>query len=232
MTRHPKTTLWRNLIAGIALLAILAPPATLAQLPIDEAVRRIRELERQIEELLAALSPAERAEAQRRLAAGEEPPGEETAVPATPADPPPTVEPASRCRPLAVLDTNGDARVSGADRYWRHLYLRLDDGELVSLFELDIREVATDLDEYTTAEDFVGDVSIGDEAVFHLVGRRRGGSRGSLALDADGLRRGDGPSLVDAEGRPADGIQPLRAGDSLIGADGRTHPLSCDASPP
>jgi len=241
MTQHsnPRSRSRAKLLAAMALLAVLSAAATLSQPPVDDpslddTVRRIRALENEIEELLSALPPAARAEVERRLAGGHADGNEEKrevtlkAEPEAVAEPAPIADRGPRCRPLAVLDTDGDGQVSGSDRHWRHLYLRLDDGEVLSLFDLDIRQVAVELDEYTTDRDFVGEVSVGDEAVFHLVPRRRGPSRGSLAIDADGLRRGDGLSLVDREGRPLEGIQVLSAGSAVVDADGNTHTIRCD----
>ena len=240
---NPRSRSRAKLLAAMALLAVLSAAATLSQPPVDDpsiddpsvddTVRRIRALEHEIEELLSALPPAARAEVERRLAEGDADDHEEKrqvtlkAEPEAVAEPTPIADRGPRCRPLAVLDTDGDGQVSGSDRYWRHLYLRLDDGETSSLFDLDIRQIAVELDVYTTDRDFVGDVSVGDEAVFHLVPRRRGPSRGSLAIDADGLRRGEGPSLVDREGRPLEGIQVLSAGSALVDADGNTHTIRC-----
>ena len=225
------------------LLAGLAASAARAQPSVDETVRRVRALEREIAALLAVLPPRARAEAERWLASPEPevdaPPAaalesaeapEATEAPAASPNP---VERPRGCPALAPLDTTGDGQISGADRFWRHLYLGFDqDGSTVSLFELGIRQVAVGLDTYTTAKDFVGDVDFRAEAVFHLVGRRRGPSRGALALDADGLRRAEGPSLVDAEGRPLEGIQRLRAGQALVDAGGVAHPIACVAAPP
>ncbi|HVS14407.1 MAG TPA: hypothetical protein VMV46_10800 [Thermoanaerobaculia bacterium] len=153
-------------------------------------------------------------------------------APGPAADPPA----ASSCRPLALLDSDGDDQVSGADRYWRHLYLwadadgdgAIDEGEAPSLFELDVRSVSVELDRYTTDDDFVGDVALGDVAELRLVGRRRDADRRTLVIDADGLRRGHGPALVDARGEPVLGLQPLRRGWALVDEDGRRSGFPCD----
>lgn len=235
------------MIAQAVALTSLIPCVAAAQPSVDETVERIGELRREIEELLDALPPAQRAEVERRLAEAErERSLARVRVDAEP-EPPPRVAPAelvppevarpapSRpgCRALAVLDSNADGQVTGADRYWRHLYLELQgEDEPVSLFDLDIRGVTVELDAYTTEQDFVGDIAFDDEAVFRLVGRRRGPDRGSLAIDADGLRRGEGPSLVDAEGQPLRGIQRIRAGQALVDGNGARHPIACQPPPP
>jgi hypothetical protein len=232
------------------------------QLEIDELLRALdpdlrAAVERELESRLAR--PA--ADADRVERVPDEPPAVETpeapeapgapgAAPATgssrPPEPAPAREPAapdlptappppSACRPLALLDSDGDGRVSGADRYWRHLYLwhdadgdrAIDDGERLSLFELDVRWVAVELDSYGTDDDFVGDVVLGEEAVFRLVGRRKESDRRALALDADGLRRGDGPALVDDAGAPLSGVQPLRRGSAMLDADGSRFGFPC-----
>jgi hypothetical protein len=230
----------------LAIAVALSFSAATAQTPeagsqIEQVVRRILELQGEIDGLLESLDPRVRAEVESRLEQGP------IALAAEPVDPPrpavsaPSVAPVTTvaagtgCRPLAPLDSDGDGQVSGADRYWRHLYLwddanangQVDAGEAVSLFELDIRSVSVELDRYTTDKDFVGDVSAGAEAVFHLIARRKGPSRRSLALDADGLRRGEGPSLVDAADAERTGIQPLRRGDALIDSAGDRSRFPC-----
>lgn len=144
-------------LLAIVLAAIVAVPLpTDAQEGEDEerTIERILELERQIDELIAGLSPEARERLARRLAeaggtdepdSGESPQGDEPveappAAAVVPPPPAPPVEPevpvrrrlARRpgCNFLEVFDENQDGRVTSLDRYWRHLYLWSDaDGD-------------------------------------------------------------------------------------------------------
>ncbi len=137
-----------------ALWALLLPAAgaqeASATASREEIVERVLDLQRQIEELLAALPPEVRADLRRRLA---EPPAAEPAPVIAEASPPivapkpaptattPAAEPVpsdgipklirrrsrrAPCNTLRPLDENGDGKISSADRYWRHLYVWTD----------------------------------------------------------------------------------------------------------
>ncbi len=120
----------------------------------EEVIEQILELQRQIDELLATLPPAARAELEKRLdERGAVPQHTQATAPSPSPEPPapepvalpPALEPAPaappeppvrrrltrgpHCNFLVPLDGNGDGKISALDRYWRHLFLWSDNGD-------------------------------------------------------------------------------------------------------
>lgn len=154
-------------------------------------------------------------------------------LPTAPTPSPSAADPSvseSSCLPLALFDTSGDGVLSGADRLWRHFYLETDlpknDG-IVSLFELDIRSVALDVETYGVKGDAEGYIQRGSTYRFQLIGRAARRARdGLLAVDATGLARNGTVRLLDAEGNELEGFQVLSGGQTLAFASGeRVSPL-------
>lgn len=139
--------------------------------------------------------------------------------------------PTDACQPLAPFDTSGDGLLSGADRLWRHFYLETDlpkDDGIVSLFDLDIRSVALEVDSYGVKGDAEGYVQRTSRYRFQLIGRAARKVRdGFLAVDAGGLARNGTLVLLDASGNELDGIQVLQAGQILALASGEQVPVLC-----
>lgn len=139
----------------------------------------------------------------------------------------PLVEPSSEtveaevggCNPLAPFDSSQDGALNGSDRYWRHFYLWVDNGdgdideaEVKSLFDVGIRRVSLDLESFTTAEKEVGGIGFEEWVVFELPPNKSSVRRGALTVDSDALERGEGPRLLDAGRTAQRGFQPLRPG--------------------
>ena len=147
-------SMFYRILSRILVLAIVAPAVPARDAPSeDESIERILELERQIEDLEAELSPAARERLERRRAgrsslsqpsapeasaasAPVEAPNEEITIPdpsavdvAEVVSPPPSEAPPRRrlrrpsCNFLEMLDENGDGRLTALDRHWRHLYV-------------------------------------------------------------------------------------------------------------
>ena len=113
----------------------------------------------------------------------------------------------ARCNTLLPFDSNQDGQITGADRYWRHLYLWVDDGdgaieakETERVFDYDIREISLNLDRYEAKGDVVGEITHDRGVIrFRLYSRSRR-SRGGpefavLAVDVDGVMRGEGATF-------------------------------------
>ena len=139
------------------------------------------------------------------------------------------------CGTLAVLDTNQDGLVSGADRYWRYLRLWFDTGdsviqddEIESMLEHEIRSFSTDLRYFQMPEKVTGDLSTDDLIRFHLLGKQAVGTRPpALVVQAGRLSRSGEVVLIDAEGQALTGFQPLGSGTRLELGDGSEQPLFC-----
>lgn len=226
------------------------PQGPLSDARLEAVAREVHELRAAVDALLAPLSPEDRARVEARLlelAVDAVPPEVATDAPAplerpTPAPPVPPPTPPSRpapeaCRGLAAFDRDADGIVSAADRGWRHFYLWRDDGdavleedEVISLFELDVRALDASRRTYTTASGFVGDLEIGDGVTLDVPARRRGADfeRGELVVDNDGLRRAGEPTVRSASGQELAGYQPLRRESRLVSSDGSETALPCD----
>lgn len=238
--------MFRAAVLAVALLALLAGAAPAQDAP-DEIVERIRELRREIDELLARLPPELREEVRRSLAEPPPPavPEASAAAPAAPVSPPPPPSPPSpppprrprtACNTLTAFDTDGDGKVDARDRYWRYLYLwldrngngRMEEREIVSPFDRKVREIATDLDGFAGAKGLYGEIRRGDYLVLDLRGDGFDGKDdGVLLVDAGALARGDGPRLLSAEGEEIAGVQPFQRGWRLRDADGTVTRLTC-----
>ena len=160
----------------------------------------------------------------------------EPSVPEPPAPeskPEPAVVPV--CGTLIPFDSNDDGVLSGADRYWRYLRLKLEGGGTgveaegpSSLYELGIRTIDVNLKFYTTPDKERGDIDVDEAIHFELVGNGRlVGEFGVLVVDADRLARGGEIQLVDGSGTLLAGVQALRPGLELETADGSRLPLLC-----
>ena len=216
---------------------------------LEAVAREVHELRAAVDALLAPLSPVDRARVEARLlelAVDAVAPEVETDAPARPERPapaPPVSLPTpsrpapAECRGLAAFDRDADGIVSAADRGWRHFYLWQDDGdavleenEVISLFELDVRALDASRRTYTTASGFVGDLEIGDGVTLDVPARRRGADfeRGELVVDNDGLRRAGEPTVRSASGQELAGYQPLRRESRLVSSDGTAITLPCE----
>lgn len=144
----------------------------------------------------------------------------------------PTAATARACRGLRLLDHDGDGALTGADRYWRHLYLDLGSDramteEPISVFEAGVRRIALDLRSFVDDSDRVGYLEFGERVRLDVVVRRRRGvESGVLIVDADDLARFGGPRIQNAEGELLGGWQPLRRGLVFVVGD-RQEAFEC-----
>ncbi len=128
------------------------------------------------------------------------------------------------CNTLRRLDENADGKISSADRYWRYLYLwtdrngdrRMQDREVESAYDRRVREIAVSLETFNRTKGGLGEIRIEDRVVLDLRGdgfsERGRRDDGVLVVDADALRRGDGPRLLGPGGEALEGLQPFRSG--------------------
>lgn len=225
---------------GAACLA--AEDAVGGELSDAEIVERVLDLRRELDALLAALPVELRDEVERRLAADpeaaavEQPvavaPAAEGAVAGTPAAVSTPVTRVADCAELAPFDTDGDGSISGFDRYWRFFRLWRDDGdgaveppELTTLYEAGVRELASDLARYETADGLDGGVRRVDGWITLELAGRKGGAA-TLMIDADRLGGAGELALVDAAGEPLGGLR--RLGDeTLLSVAGSPTRLAC-----
>lgn len=143
------------------------------------------------------------------------------------------------CNSLDPLDENGDGKINAQDRYWRYLYVWIDhnrDGqrqekEVESVYAAGVREIANGLGIFYRKKGSVGEIRRGDTLLLDLAGNGFGSGRrpddGVLMVDADGLGRGDGPQVLDADGADVTGIEPFVAGWQMRLADGGVLTLNC-----
>jgi hypothetical protein len=217
----------------------------------DEIVERILDLQRQIDELVEALPPEARERLARRLAGTPEPSPRDTAaeipVAAAEPEPEPETQPPSQpvrrrltrgpyCNFLEVLDSNQDGKVSAMDRYWRHLYLwadadgdrQVDEGEVQSAYDLDVREIAVDLDTFLFKKGHIGEMRVADLVTLDVRGDGLGsGDDRVLVVDATKLGRGSGPRISSASGEPLEGFQPFQEGWRIEHDGGQVTVLEC-----
>ena len=248
-------------LALLLALAVSLPTAaqteTAGELSEAQVIERILELQRQIDELIASLPPAARAELEKRLAER----GAPAAVPAPAAElpaeaprvaaaerkvqpPPAAAEPPVRrrlvrgphCNFLTAFDSNQDGKVSALDRYWRHLFLwsdangdrQIQEAEVASAYERNVREIAVDLDTFIRKKGTIGEVRVGEHLLLDVRGDGfDGGDDGVLVVDATRLRRGTGPDLQSASGEPLGGFQPLQEGRQIREGNGEITVLRC-----
>ena len=239
-----------------------------------ETIEKILALQRQIDELIAGLTPEARARLSERLAAAPTqspeavapPPAasppiaaaeapESTTVaspPVTPPErvavtpPPPPAEPEPRpvrrrsrrpqCNFLDHLDSNEDGRISSHDRYWRHLYLWADsngdgqvqDGEVESAYELDVREISVNLDTFVRKKGNIGEIRVTDRLVFDTGSDGFGGADDRvLVVEASKIKRGTGPEIFSASGESLEGYQPFQEGWRIKQDGGESTVLAC-----
>lgn len=143
------------------------------------------------------------------------------------------------CNSLDPLDENGDGKINAQDRYWRYLYVWIDhnrDGqrqekEVESVYAAGVREIANGLGIFYRKKGSVGEIRRGHTLLLDLAGNGFGSGRrpddGVLMVDADGLGRGDGPQVLDADGAEVTGIEPFVAGWQMRLADGQILTLNC-----
>ncbi len=219
-------------------LARLPPPPATSRAPAPGSVAK-GEPESALEEETAASAPAA-LEAVESSPAPEAPATEAKAPEISPPAAPRPTFPAPKRRPvryeeqgcdtLEAFDGDGDDFLTAADRYWRHFYLLLDgkSGEIESLFELGIRQVAIRLGSYTTDKGARGSIDVARTVRFELVGKaQKRALRGDLMIDADGLARGGELFLVDGGGATVEGHQALRPDLRLESSGGESRRLLC-----
>ena len=159
------------------------------------------------------------------------------------AEPEPEARPVRRrltrgpyCNFLEVLDSNQDGKVSAMDRYWRHLYLwadadgdrQVDEGEVQSAYDLDVREIAVDLDTFIFKKGHIGEMRVADFVTLDVRGDGLGsGDDRMLVVDATRLGRGDGPRISSASGEPLEGFQPFQEGWRIEHDGGQVTVLEC-----
>ncbi len=141
-----------------------------------------------------------------------------------------------RCEVLQPLDSDDDGWISGADRWWRYLFLWNDangdgnpsESEIVQPFEVGVRRIASRLDRYEGVKELVGDVRLdGSRILLSLPERRRRpSSRMTLVLDAERLARRDGPTL--AFGETAETTYPVVRPGLVIHDGDRSLTFGCD----
>lgn len=161
--------------------------------------------------------------------------------PSPPPPPPPRPRRPGRkvCNTLEAFDTNEDGMVDALDRYWRHLYLWLDRNrnsqmekrEIVSTFNEKVKDIATDLDSFSTFKRGRGEIRVGERILLDLRGNgfdsERSRDDAVLLVDASALGRGTGPVLLSASGQPVSGIQPFEKGLRLRDSEGNVIRLNC-----
>jgi hypothetical protein len=139
------------------------------------------------------------------------------------------------CNFLELFDSNQDGKVSALDRYWRHLYLwsdangdrRIQDGEVESAYDLDVREIAVDLDTFLFKKGHIGEMRVEGFVTLDVHGDGLGGGNDRvLVVDAGKLGRGNGPRISAASGEPLEGFQPFQEG-WRIELDGQVTVLEC-----
>ncbi len=116
----------------------------------------------------------------------------------------------ARCPAWTAFDSNGDGELSGADRYFRHFFVWLDNGdgqvsesEMVDPFRLGLRSMSLDLRSYNGAKETVGVVerrlNNGQEVLRVEILRKAKGAKGAdygvLAIDVGAVVRGFGPEI-------------------------------------
>lgn len=151
------------------------------------------------------------------------------------------------CAAWLVWDTNEDRVLSGADRYWRHFVVWIDDGdgvagaeEMRDTFELGLRKLDLDLRSYEGARESTGVVErreIGGLERLRVELLRGDTDYGVLAIDLGGMVRGQAPRLRlrSSDGESVrelqDGYVPIQAGlevEQVFGGQTRWRPLLCD----
>ena len=143
------------------------------------------------------------------------------------------------CNSLDPLDENGDGKINAQDRYWRYLYVWIDqnrdgqrqDKEVESAYAAGVREIANSLGIFYRKKGSVGEIRRDKTLLLDLAGNGFGAGRrpddGVLMVDTDGLGRGDGPQVLAANGAPVEGIAPFVAGWKMRLGDGQVLAINC-----
>ena len=147
------------------------------------------------------------------------------------------------CQTLVPFDSDGDAKITALDRFWRHLYLWTDrdgdgvpsEGEFEDPYSRGIREIAVHLRSFVKGkgkkaiqhEILIAELPIFDVSGDGWDGAVPRGDDGALAVDAEAVSKAGGPSLLSSDGTPLPGITPLRSGQRLALADGRVLEIDC-----
>ena len=130
------------------------------------------------------------------------------------------------CNTLTPFDSDGDLKLTGLDRYWRHFYLWFDhddngvmaEGELEPPFEKGVRQISLNLRSFVRGKKKKArELQILDEQYLLLdldgdgwQGTVPSSKDGALAVDVDALKRSGGPALMGPDGSPLTGIQAFR----------------------
>lgn len=218
-------------LAGIVLALPCAAPGRAqdkGDAATEQRIERILELHEEIDRLLETLPPEARVEITRRLAqrreaerAAPEPVLAEEPVPVMTPPRTPSERRRRACNTLWILDTNRDGTVDAADRYWRYLHLWIDNGdgtidprEITSPYDRKVREISVALDTFEGAKKGIGEIRVDDYIVLDLDrdGFQSGRDDAALMLDTGAIRRGDGPEILDRDGRVLDAVLPFAAG--------------------
>ncbi len=136
------------------------------------------------------------------------------------------------CNTLEPFDTDGDLKLTGLDRFWRHFYLWLDrngdgvmsENELEPPYEKGVREIALNLRSFVRGKKKrKRELQILDEQYLLLdldgdgwQGIAPSSKDGALVIDVDALKRSEGPELLGPNGEPLVGIQAFRPGWSFV----------------
>ncbi|MEO1085961.1 MAG: hypothetical protein AAFY88_17115 [Acidobacteriota bacterium] len=162
---------------------------------------------------------------------------------AAPPVPQPAVSRRGACRTLGPFDTDGDGKLTGLDRHWRHFYLwtdvnenrKLDEREIESPYDRGIREIDVALRSFVRGkgkrkraleiqlEEYIL-LDVGGDG---WSGADPRGDDGALAVDASALRKAGGPDLRDSRGRALEGVLPFRPGLVLRLTDGTEIVANC-----
>ena len=214
---------------------------------VAEIVAQIRLLRAQIEQVLQGLSPELRSEVERELTQAPDPRVSDPQVSDPDASHPPTPDTTvleqptvaasahRACDGLRFFDSNQDNVLTAADRYWRHFFVWVDEGdgrmsdeEVRSVFEAGVRQIRLDLRGYTTDGGGVGHVEVGERVRLDVVVRRRRGVQtGWLVVDAGRLARAGELRLIGPAGQELEGRQLLQAGMIIEAEGGKREPFLC-----
>lgn len=146
------------------------------------------------------------------------------------------------CRALEAFDSDGDRKLTGLDRFWRHFYLwldrdgdrRLTDNELLPPYEKGVRQIPLHLRSFVRGKKKrAREFPILNEQYLLLDLDNDGWSGpfptskdGALAVDFDAVKAAGGPSFLDDQGRPVTGVGAFRPGWSQV-LEGVSEALGC-----
>ncbi|MEM1176864.1 MAG: hypothetical protein AAGM22_00850 [Acidobacteriota bacterium] len=157
--------------------------------------------------------------------------------------PTPVISRRGACRTLGPFDTDGDGKLTGLDRYWRHFYLwtdvnenrKLDEREVESPYERGIREIDVALRSFVRGKGKrkrALEIQLEEHILLDVggdgwTGADPRGDDGALAIDTSALRKAGGPDVRDSRGRTLEGVQPFRPGWVLRLTDGSEIQANC-----